>query len=212
MELKELINPVHTAIVVIDVQNDFLHPEGGQARNGIEVTAGQRMVDTLVPFLVESSRLHIPTIFVRNTQNAWTKSEAFLAQRGNRPQICEEGTFGVQFYRVKPQPDDYIITKHRYSAFIGTDLDLVLKCRKIKTLVIAGVTTNTCVESTARDGFMLEYNIVVLSDCVATHAEEEHRAALSNIGGRFGRVLTSQEVLTVWKSAPPSDAAARGVS
>lgn len=199
MDINNLVDPGHTAIVVIDVQNDFLHPEGGQAKNGINVEAGQRMLDTLLEFLEESAQLRIPTIFVRNTQNAWTKSDALLWQRGNRPEICEEGTFGVQFYRVKPRQEDYVITKHRYSAFIGTDLDLVLRCRRIKTLVLAGVTTNTCVESTARDGFMLEYNIVVLSDCVATHTEKDHEAALSNIGGRFGRVHGSREILELWK-------------
>src|ERR1035437_9702660 len=112
MGIRDLLDPVYTAIVVIDVQNDFLHPEGGQAKNGINVTGGQKMLDTLLTFLKESVRLKIPTIFVRNAQNAWTKSDALLAQRGNRPQICEEGTFGVQFYRVEPQKDDYIITKH----------------------------------------------------------------------------------------------------
>ncbi|MBI2935170.1 MAG: cysteine hydrolase [Chloroflexi bacterium] len=200
MDLRAIADRAHTAIVVIDVQNDFCHPEGGQARMGMDVTAGQKMVNTLLEFLDRSRQVKVPTVFVRNTQNAWTRSPAQLAKRANRPLICEEGSWGAEFYRVAPAEGDYVVTKHRYSAFVGTDLDLVLRCRGIKTLALCGVTTNTCVESTARDGFMLEYNIIMLSDCVATHRPEEHKAALDNIRDRFGYVLTSGDILELWKS------------
>ncbi len=199
MDLTRIADSAHSAIVVIDVQNDFCHPQGGQALMGMDVSAGQKMVDVLLKFLDRAHELKIPTIYVRNIQNAWTKSEAQLAKRKDRPALCEVGTFGADYYRVSPREGDYEIIKHRYSAFVGTDLDLVLRCRGIKTIVMTGVTTNTCVESTSRDGFMLEYNVIMLGDCVATQKPEEHEAALENIRQRFGYIATSDQLLDLWK-------------
>ena len=66
---------------------------------------------------------------------------------------------------------------------------------------LAGITSNVCVESTARDGYMLDYHIVLVEDCTASYSEEPHQATLANIRRAFGRVVTAEEVASVWREA-----------
>ena len=91
------------------------------------------------------------------------------------------------------------ITKHRYSAFLGTNLDLILRSRGIRSLLISGVGTNVCVESTLRDGYMRDYYIVLLEDCVGATDRELHEATLKNVSLHFGAVSNSNEVRKLWK-------------
>ena len=93
-------------------------------------------------------------------------------------------------------------TKSRYSAFIGPSAPLpaVLKERNVDTLLVAGTKTNVCCECTARDAMMLDYKVVMLSDCTAALSDEEHRATLENMIQQFGDVLSADEVLRILKS------------
>ena len=114
---------------------------------------------------------------------------------------CQEGTWGADFYVVQPWPDDDVIIKHRYSAFVGTELDTLLRARVWRTSSSWAVTTNVCVESTARDGYMRDYHIIVVEDCTASYSEEPHQATLANIRRAFGRVATTDEIVSVWRDA-----------
>jgi ureidoacrylate peracid hydrolase len=110
--------------------------------------------------------------------------------------LCEEGTWGAEWYEILPEPGDAIVTKHRFSAFIGTDFDLILRAKGIESLILTGTRTNVCVESTARDAFMMDYYVVVLSDCTASGSEEAHQRGLL---GSFGDKATSAEVIAEWQ-------------
>ena len=115
--------------------------------------------------------------------------------------LCEEGTWGAEFYAgLQPQNGDIVITKHRYSAFLGTDLDMILRSRGIRSLLISGVGTNVCVESTLRDGYMRDYYIVLLEDCVGATNQALHQATLQNVTLHFGSVSNSKEVIKLWKT------------
>ncbi len=96
-----------------------------------------------------------------------------------------------------------VVTKHRYSAFWGTDIDLVLRSNGIKSLVLAGVVTEGCVESTARDGFFRDYYVVVLSDASAGTSKARHDAALTHLGRGFGLVMDTEAVLGAWRPLGP---------
>ena len=114
--------------------------------------------------------------------------------------ICQPGTFGADFYRLKPDPQDVIVRKHRYSAFIGTDLDLVLRSTKRKSIVFCGGATNMCLESTVRHAFMLDYYCVVVGDCAPTPwGQNAYRASLDNIELGFGEVITRNDAVEIWK-------------
>jgi len=115
--------------------------------------------------------------------------------------ICPTGTWGAEFYRVAPAPGERVITKHRYSAFVGTSLPVVLRALGRPVLAIAGVTTNVCVESTARDAFMQDWQVVLLEDCAAALTKAEHDAAVHNVRTYFGRVADATALERAWAEA-----------
>ena len=198
-ELKELINPGHTAVVVIDLQNDFCHSEGDMAKSGRDVSLMQQAAHNTQKFLPEVRKRKVPVIFVRARQNPWNISPAWMRKRGEKgSSACKEGEWGEDFFVVKPDEGEAVVVKHRYSAFIGTDLDLILRSQGIQTVILTGVGTHVCVESTARDGFQMDYDIVLLSDCTGSCPPESHNRALEVLGQHFAHVVTSKEILEAW--------------
>ncbi|MFC1980625.1 cysteine hydrolase family protein [Chloroflexota bacterium] len=200
--LEEKVVPEHTALLVIDIQNDFCHGEGVQGKRGFDTSEVQGMVPRLLKFLSEARQYHPSIIHVCHLYNEWSISTVWMERQMKFPEhlrlLCVEGTWGAEFYQILPKAGDCIVTKHRYSAFPGTDLEVILKSRGIKTLILTGVATPVCVESTARDGFMKDFFIVIVKDCVAARSVEEHNAALSIMSKHFGKIATSEEIVSAW--------------
>lgn len=200
--LEEKVDPRHAALIVVDVQNDFCHSEGSLARFGADMTGIQAMVPHLEGFIEEARRMGLPIVFIRTSRDDSTKSEAWREQRlrmGRDLSVCDAGTWGAEFYGVAPQPGEPVVTKHRYSAFIGTNLDTTLRSMGVKSILTCGVATNVCVESTARDGAMLDYYLVFLSDLSATGDPVLHNTTLTNMRNQFGEVVTADEVVAAWR-------------
>ncbi len=110
--------------------------------------------------------------------------------------MCLEGTPESEVHQdVAPLPKEKIIDKHRYSAFYNTDLETVLRCLKIEDLVISGIMTNLCCESTARDAYYRDYRVFFLADGTGSINEEMHLASLLNLAFGFAFVTTAEEVL-----------------
>ena len=110
-----------------------------------------------------------------------------------RPTCVQEGTWGADFFgELGPngQGTEFVIDKHRYSAFIGTRTDQVLRSNEIKTVVVSGVATSGCVESTIRDAFMLDYYVVIAGDACGDYDNDRHRATLTKMDLSFGTVVT----------------------
>ena len=142
-------------------------------------------------------------IFIQTIHEAATDSEAWTRRsNGAVSACCRKNTWGAEFTDVAPLPDEPVVVKHRYSAFINTRLDSILRTLKVENLIMTGVSTNVCVESTARHGYMLDYNIVFLADCTAAYSQEEHEGALYNMRSHFGVVATSDDVIAVWNATP----------
>jgi ureidoacrylate peracid hydrolase len=137
-------------------------------------------------------------IFLKTNHSRWNNSRAWIRHKKDRPVHCQEGTWGEEFYMVKPLDDEPIVVKHRFSGFIGTDFDHLLRIQGIQTLIMTGGGTHACVESTARDGFMLDYDIVLLSDCTFTSSPKRHYTALEVMGELFATVVSSKEVVNAW--------------
>jgi ureidoacrylate peracid hydrolase len=206
LSLTERIDPKTTALVVVDVQNDFCHSDSPLAKIGNDMTAAQEMVPRLLQ-LVDTARAAGTTIiWVKMIHREWTTSavgqEHRLRTRPNAQLICQEGTFGAEFYRVEPEPSEPIVVKHRYSAFVDTDLQLILRSRGITRLLLTGVATNDCVESTARDAYMRDYYVTFVADCSATYDEAKHEATLRNMTDHFGLVVNADEVVEAWQRTP----------
>jgi ureidoacrylate peracid hydrolase len=126
--------------------------------------------------------------------------DAFIAP-GRRADASAALSAGAELQKLFPGLDvaagDLRVAKNRYSAFIpgSSSLERSLKEREIDTVLLAGTKTNVCVECTARDAMMLDYKVVLLSDCTAALSDDEQRATLENVIQQFGDVLSSGEVL-----------------
>ncbi|MGW4483932.1 cysteine hydrolase family protein [Amycolatopsis sp. NPDC004368] len=195
------LDPAKAAVVVVDVQNDYCHPDGACANRGEDVSAAGAMIPRLQTLLTGARAHGVPVVFVRTAHEKATDSAALTARSGGRSGVvCRAGTWGAEFFEVTPLPGEPVVAKHRYSGFVNTRLDSVLRTLRVETLVMAGVSTNVCVESTARHGYMLDYHIAFIGDCCAAFTQAEHDAALMNIDKYFGAVLGVDELLGAWES------------
>jgi ureidoacrylate peracid hydrolase len=188
----------------VDVQNDFCADGGHFARSGIDLTPSQEMVPRLDRLV---SRAHEAGVLVVLVQAIYDEKYIGPAELDRRRRSdsqwprCVEGTWGAALYQLRPGPDDIVVRKHRYSGFVGTDLDLVLRSRGIRTVVVTGVATDVCVEATVRDAFMRDYYVVVVTDCTAATTASIQAATLDRLATYFGVLATSKELADFWQHA-----------
>ena len=222
--LEEKVDPSHAALVVIDVQNDFCAPGGMMDGEGLDLSHAQAMAER-IPGLLDAARgAGLLVVFVRNVYssegNAYL-SDVWLEQAARRRgdsytkrDVCAADSWEGDFYGdVRPLPGEPIVTKHRFNAFLNTDLQTILRANGIRTVMFSGVATNVCVETTARDAFLRDFYVVLLDDATATYSEADHKATLSNIDRNFGQVATIADVVAIWgtgslATAEPEKAAA----
>jgi ureidoacrylate peracid hydrolase len=203
----ERFDPKDAVLVLVDVQNDFCHPDGSASRAGFDVGLIDPAVDRLLHVLGAARAAGIPVVFVRTAHDdvvdsqAWTHRTQGGIGPGYHPATanCRTGTWGAEFYRVALETDDPVVTKHRYSGFVGTDLDMILRSLGRPSLVFAGYTTNVCVETTLRDGLSRDYLVSVVGDACAAFDPEEHEASLAVVARYFGAVTSSHALIERWQ-------------
>lgn len=206
--LSEKVDPRHAALVLVDVQNDFCAEGGAMHREGRDLSLVKAMIPRLERLVEAARAAQVPLIWIRCVYNTGPNhylSEVWLEQAERRRNgayvrypVCEPGEWNGDFFQVRPLADEVIVTKHRYGAFEATDLDLVLRSRKIRSVIITGVATNVCCETAARQAFMKDYYVVFTSDCTATFSQAQHDATLFNIDQFFGEVASSEQVMACW--------------
>lgn len=182
--LATWIAPSRTAVLVIDIQVDFASPDGALGAY-VDMAAVQPAV-AAAERLVEAARAAgVPVVFVGLFTAPETDSPSWkerMRRRGGNPDnesaLCREGEVGSDFYGPKPRPDDLVVKKVRYSGFVGTNLDAHLNALGVDTLVVAGLTTECCVDSTVRDAFSLDYHVFVAADACAAYEPDVHAASL----------------------------------
>ena len=204
-QFTDRVDPAHTAIVVVDMQNDFCAAGGHIDRKfGCDQAANEALADRIAA-LVEGGRstgAHIVWVqAIYDDKYVPPPMLAKSAARGDSGPRCAEGSWGADFYRLAPADGDILIRKHCYSAFQGTPLDSLLRRRFVRTLVVTGVSTNICVESTFRDGHSRGYYIVVPGDCVASPAPDLHAATLRNVETLIGDVTAAEDLIALWTGA-----------
>lgn len=187
-----LVDPV---LVLVDLQNDFCNPEFISDEVDLEpIVSG---VDSAEIFLSRYRETGRTPIFVRTTHDERSNSRLWAEKYAERNQTmpCRPGTKGAEFVpSLEVHSDDIIITKHRYSAFHETALDLYLSSNDISELLIGGVNTNVCVASTVFDAYNRDYDVTVLEDCTATTDSSQSKPALDNFDAHFGSVQSSTEI------------------
>lgn len=206
MNLLERIQPEHCALLVIDVQNDYCHQEGSCSKRGNDVQGITAMMPRLRLLLDQARNKGITVIFIRTEHDeltdslAWNSRYGMMRKRPASELSCRTGSWGAEFYEVEPQNAEIILTKHRYSGFVGTNLDLILKSLNKNSLLFTGVATNICVESTLRDGLSLDYYVTLVEDCSATYDPQDHNSSVRNVQKQFGIVTDSNELIGSWNS------------
>ena len=169
---------------------------------GFNYREAEAIVNPLGRF-IDQARAYLKTIiFTRQIRDPHLRSPVLQAHFGRSPLSRPHDPTLDEFYLLKPEENDIVLPKHRYSAFIGTPLDGLLRGRGIQTLIVTGLAANVCVESTARDGFMMEYHIVVPSDLTAGVSKEAKDMTLFNIDRFFGEVVDSGRILETWSGMP----------
>lgn len=203
--LAEQIAPEHTALLIVDMQKDFCTPGFGAERAGRDLGPANRAIPQIARLLAGARKSGAAVAHV----GFWTlphhgsDSETWLWKRRastvSAPDLCIAETEGAQFVdELAPIAGELEIRKHRYSAFTATNLDLLLRAHGVRTIVVTGVSTNVCVETTFRAGFELGYAVVVPPESCASWNESLHHAALENVRHRFGVTPSVDEILSIW--------------
>ncbi|HEX7094258.1 MAG TPA: cysteine hydrolase [Acidimicrobiales bacterium] len=207
------IDPAHTALVMIDLQNDFAHPDGWVAKQQVPGFLGDSGIKSALERareLLDAARAaDVLRVFVRMIGDDRYLSGPLRAlyrrNHGHERSPCvAEGTWGAEWCDgLGPDGSDreLRVDKHRYSAFIGTRLDLLLRSHGVQTVVVCGVATSGCVESTIRDAFMLDYYVVVPADACGDYEQARHDASLSKVGLSFGEVVDVDRIASRWAAA-----------
>lgn len=203
LSLEQRADPRHGMLVVVDMQNDFCHRDGAACKRGRDIAFVENMIPRLSNLLNEARARNFPICFVKTSGNEWSNSAVWTEFKNPQLLACAEGSWGAEFHeRLKPLPGEMIVTKHRYSAFIGTNLDMLLRAREVKSLLVTGVGTGMCVFHTLTVGFMLDYYITLVEDCCATtYGPQAHNEAVALIGKHYGRIASSGDIVNVWARA-----------
>lgn len=204
--LREKVDPSRVALLVIDMLNDFLDPRGKTATRGNRpIEFARAVIPAQVRLIAAARGAGVPVVYVVHTTlpDYASASGPWLDARSRATysveDICLDGTWGGQVIdELAPEPGDVIVRKHRYSGFAGTNLDLVLRSTGRETVVCAGVSTNACVEATAREAFSHDYYVVIPSDACASWDMRLHEATLATAAHRYAVVCATEELSGLW--------------
>jgi ureidoacrylate peracid hydrolase len=198
----EWVAPHRTALVIIDCQVDFGSPEGEMARRGADVTACQVAVRKAEELTDAARAAGVPVVFVRLLTHPGGENrimrESKQRQGDNEPDLCVEGTPGADFIGPRPQAGEAVVSKNHFSAFARTGLADQLHAQGVDTLVLAGLTTECCVQSSAWDGFERDFHIFLAEDACAAYEEALHRHALKALQLSAAIVVPVKDLAAAW--------------
>lgn len=199
------IDPRKTAMIVVDMQNDFV-ADGAP----METPAARAVVPKIAEALRTCRNAQIKVIYTAHVHRRDGCDMGLFDDMhppiANRAALVD-GTPGVDIYHeLAPAPGEHVIKKHRYSAFFGTDLDIILREWGVDTIIVAGTTTENCCHATARDAMFRNYRVIFLSDATATYdypdcgwgampADQVHHATLVILAASTAHVMTVKDMI-----------------
>lgn len=198
---EALENPAKTAVIVIDMQQDFCSPSGAFARAGVDISANQRIVGPTNAFVETMRAAGLLIVWVRQCTSSRHVSPAILRRMRRAPErmeLCRPGTPGAGLaHGLRVEAADAVIDKYRYSAFKGSSLDQVLRSNRIQAVVLTGTAANGCVDTTARDAAQLDYDVLIARDLTGYSDATLASAALENLDRHFAFVCSSDEIVSL---------------
>jgi nicotinamidase-related amidase len=203
--LEQQLDSRHTALLLVDLQNDFCDPAGVMGKRGEDLRFIQDTLPRIQEMLSAARRSGVMVVHVKAEYGDLSESDVTLANRWEAEdslRCCVPQTWGADFLAgLAPVDGEPVVVKHRYSGFVDTRLDVLLRSNRIRTVVIVGVATHCCVESTARDANMRDYYVVMPEDCVAVRGRMRHlhEASLETLRTYFAQIVPSSTILRTWK-------------
>ena len=189
--------PGKSALVLIDLQNDFLHPDGWYATSGVDVTHMRRVIEPTRSLVAAARRKGVPLVWTRHgfrdehDAGSFFQLRPFLRDGGLRL-----GTWGFDLYDgVGFEADDWLVEKNRLSAFYNTKLELVLRGLGAETVLVGGVLTNQCVAATSKDASFRDFKPIVVAECTGTTLPHLHDPALEMMRVGWAEVRSLPEAL-----------------
>lgn len=213
--IEEVLNPAWCAVLPIDLQNDFMSPAGAVAKGGADVSAMVDLGPRCIDFMNAARELGVRIVHVRivdlpdgeSDSPAWLRAKGLIAGVSD---FAVEGTWGAEFVEgCGPLPGELVVTKHRSSAFTGTNLNLLLRSCGVQTVVVIGEQTPGCVEATYRDAAYNDFYNVLVEDCVAGRDPELHAASIKVQKARHD-VVTADEAISIWRRYADGELSAPG--
>ena len=202
--LPPIIAPARSALLVVDVQEDFVGPRGAAAGWGADLESFDAPLRNIEALIETARRRGVVLAFARVVTRPETDSASLVAfhrHKGHAPDavaVCRSGTAGAEYHRVKPNAGEIEIEKTLYSCFAGTGLDRQLRARGIDTLVVTGFTTDCCVDSTVRDAFHRDFHVLVVADACAAYELHLHDGALNGLSRNCALLTDAKAVLDAW--------------
>jgi nicotinamidase-related amidase len=189
--------PGHTALVVVDGQNDFLHSGGWYAQNGIDISHMRRVIEPTKVLVAECRGCGVPVVWTRHGTRGVEDGGPFMQLR---PFLKEGGlrvgTWGYEILdELGAQDTDWYVEKNRLSAFFQTKLELVLRGLRAETVLITGVLTNQCVGATCKDAMFRDFKPIVVEECTGTTLPHLHEPAIEMISVGWGQVNSLERTL-----------------
>lgn len=210
-EPYELVDPSHTALVLVDMQRDFAEPDGAFGQLGVDLSAYEALRENLSALLASARESGVRVVHIQMTTLPERRSDSPSQIRFNMRmhqtfrrdgpplRYTVVGTSGHEFLDgFEPLEGEFVVQKSRSSAFWGTNLNQILRSNGIESLVVTGLTTEGCVESTARDAQFNDFYVVVAPECVASDDHAQHDASMLLMRNRFD-ILAKSEIEGIWK-------------
>src|ERR1700730_11169094 len=213
------IDPTRSAVIVVDMENDFAAKGGMFDRAGVDISGAQKAIAPIAKVLAAARQAGLKIVYLKmgyrpdlsdlGTADSVNRTrhlkfgvgQKIQAPDGRESRLLIRDTWDTDIVpELKPQPSDMVIYKTRFSGFYQTDLDATLKKLGVKYLIVTGVTTSICVESTVRDAMFRDYLCVLLRDCMSEPFGHDlprtnHEASLLNAEVLLGWVSDSEQVI-----------------
>jgi nicotinamidase-related amidase len=209
-ELSEIVDPAHTALLVVDMQRDFCCADGLFGRLGVDLSMYPPVIERAGELIEGARQAGVRLVFIQMTVLPGQASDSPAQIRFNLRMhdghhgpaepltYALDGSEGQQFVPgLEPHDGELVVKKYRSSAFWGTSLGLVLRSNGIKSVVVCGCTTEGCVESTARDAMFSDYYVVIATDAVGSDDPAQHDASMYLMARRFD-LATSDAIRKIW--------------
>jgi ureidoacrylate peracid hydrolase len=202
--LATRLHPTHTALVIVDMQNDFCAAGGYIEKLGMDVSGYPDILPPIRSLLAAARSVGVPVIWLVACYEDGLVPPAMAVKKqamGVEAICCARGTWGAKLFGLDRAENEVVIEKHTFSGFSNPEFAQVLEKSGTDSLVFCGVQTNVCVEATLRDAHSRGFYVTLAADAVASHTKPLHDATIANVRFLIGDVVTSEQLAGLWTGA-----------